>query len=118
MTPTSYPVRGQVFEVDVEGIGRKLWVVVSNNARNRNLDDVLVLRMTTTRKQPRPTIVELDPRADAPFAGRVVCDDLGPLYRDELGPARGALSRATMRRVDRGLTAALDIDLDYLAGRA
>lgn len=113
------PVRGQVFEVNVEGIGRKLWCVVSNNPRNRHFDDVLVVRLTTTApKKSRPSIVALDPRADAPFAGRVVCDDLGPLFKDELGPARGALSRATMRRVDHGLTAALGIDVDQLtAGR-
>lgn len=110
----SYPVRGQVFEADLAGIGRKLWVVVSPSVRNRNLDDVLTVRLTTTQKKPRPSIVELDPRADAPFVGRVVCDDIGPLYKDELGPARGALSATTMTRVDHGLIAALGIDLGRL----
>ncbi len=114
MAALSYPVRGQVFEADVAGIGRKLWLVVSNNARNRNLDEVLVARLTTSLRTPRPSIVELDPRADAPFTGRVLCDDLGPLYKDELGHAAGALSRATMRRIDLGLVAALGIDIDSL----
>lgn len=114
MTATSYPVRGQVFQADVSGIGTKLWVVVSPSVRNRNLADVLTVRLTTTLKKPRPSIVELDPRADAPFVGRVICDDIGPLYKDELGPARGALSRATMARVDQGLVAALGIDLGRL----
>jgi mRNA interferase MazF len=107
-------VRGQVFEADVSGIGRKLWVVVSPSVRNRNLDDVLTVRLTTTPKKPRPSIIELDPRADAPFVGRVICDDIGPLYKDELDPARGALSPVTMARVDRGLVAALGIDLRRL----
>ncbi len=101
------PLRGQVFSVDVPGIGRKLWVVVSNNQRNRLLDDLLVVRLTTSRKTPRPSIVELTD-ADAPFTGRVLCDDLGPIYREDLtAPPVGALSPATMRRIDDGLRAAL-----------
>jgi mRNA interferase MazF len=109
VAPVPHHLRGQVFEVDIEGIGRKLWLVVSNNPRNRNLGDVLVARLTTTRKEPRPSIVELE-RRDSPFTGRVICDDIGPLFKDELGRARGALSRQTMHRVDRGLVAALGID--------
>lgn len=114
MAPASHPVRGQVFEADISGIGRKLWVVVSPTVRNRNLEDVLTVRLTTTPKKPRPSVVELDPRADAPFAGRVICDDIGPIYKDELGAPRGALSAATMTRVDQGLVAALGIDLGRL----
>jgi len=59
-----------------------------------------------SRKPPIPTVVELTP-ADGQFVGRVLCDDIGPLYKDELGPPKGALSLATMRRVDLGLRAAL-----------
>ncbi|MGH8777095.1 MAG: type II toxin-antitoxin system PemK/MazF family toxin [Jiangellaceae bacterium] len=114
MTFAGYPIRGQVFEADLSGIGPKLWLVVSPNVRNRNLEDVLTVRLTTTPKKPRPSIIELDPRADAPFVGRVICDDIGPLYKDELGQPRGALSLATMARVDRGLIAALGIDLARL----
>ncbi len=57
-------------------------------------------------------MVELDPRSDAPLAGRVLCDDPGPLDKDELGRVAGALSRATMRRVGAGLAAALGIDIE------
>jgi mRNA interferase MazF len=102
----SHPLRGQVFEVELPGIGRKLWLVVSNNQRNRALDDVLAVRLTTSRKPAIPTVVELTP-ADGQFVGRILCDDIGPLYKDELGPPKGALSPATMRRVNIGLRAAL-----------
>ncbi len=47
--------------MELPGIGRKLWLVVSNNQRNRALDDVLAVRLTTSRKPPIPTVVELSP---------------------------------------------------------
>jgi len=43
------------------------------------------------------------------FEGWVKCDDIGPHGRDELGPVKGALSPATMRRVDVGLAFALGL---------
>jgi mRNA interferase MazF len=46
------PLRGQIFHVDL-GHGRKPWLVVSNNARNRNLDSVLAARITTPASTPR-----------------------------------------------------------------
>ena len=79
MTP---PMRGQVFRVDL-GHGAKPWVIVSNIQRNRNLQTVIAARITTTRKNAElPTIVELS--NDDPLVGFVLCDDLVPLYRDEL----------------------------------
>ena len=51
------PLRGQVFRVDL-GHGAKPWVIVSNNARNRNLETVLAARITTTGKHASlPTVV-------------------------------------------------------------
>jgi mRNA interferase MazF len=79
MTP---PMRGQVFRVDL-GHGAKLWVIVSNIQRDRNLQTAIAARITTTRKNAElPTIVELS--NDDPLVGFVLCDDLVPLYRDEL----------------------------------
>ncbi|CAN5278648.1 type II toxin-antitoxin system toxin endoribonuclease MazF4 [soil metagenome] len=98
------PARGQVYRVDL-GHGPKPWLVVSNNARNRNLDTVIAARITTTGKHAHlPTIVPLV--AADPLVGFVLCDDLVPLYRDEL-VALGALSPATMRAVSDGLRIAL-----------
>lgn len=99
------PLRGQVFRADL-GHGPKPWVVVSNNARNRNLETVIAARITTTGKNAHlPTVVELG-SAD-PLVGFVMVDDLMQLYRDELGGPLGALSPATVQRVSTALRVAL-----------
>ncbi|USY20041.1 type II toxin-antitoxin system PemK/MazF family toxin [Nocardiopsis exhalans] len=87
---------------------RKPFLVVSNNHRNRNLGDLLAVRLTTTRKEARTTVVPLGP-ADRPLHGYVLCDEITHLYDDELLEDRGALSLATMTRVATGLKAALDL---------
>lgn len=84
----------------------KLFVIVSNNQRNRNLGDVLGARLTTTAKPSIPSIVELESEA---LAGRVVCDDILPLYEDEIVAVIGALSVRTMRAINLALAAALGI---------
>ena len=105
--PAMTPVRGRVYWADL-GHGEKPWVVVSNNGRNRALDSVLAVRMTTTMTGPDlPTIIPLAP-AD-PLVGRVLCDDLVQLWRDEIRREAGALSRQTITRIDAGLRAALSL---------
>lgn len=109
MSPVSGPLRGQVFHPDVHGIGPHYWLVVSNNGRNVHLSNVLTVMLTTTApRSPRISYVPLAKGQD-PFEGWVKCDDIGPLYRDQLGPVRGVLSPGTMRRVDLGLAAALNL---------
>lgn len=101
------PLRGQVFHVDL-GHGRKPWLVVSNNARNRNLGSVLAARVTASRKHAAiPTVVALS-SAD-PLAGHVLCDDIVQLYRDELGRPAGALSPATTAAVNDGIRIAFGL---------
>jgi mRNA interferase MazF len=100
------PVRGRVYMADL-GNGRKPWLIVSNNARNRALGDCLAVRITTSVKPDLPSIVQLGP-AD-PLAGRVLCDDIALLYREDLEEDRGALTLATMMKVATGLRAALAI---------
>ena len=67
-----HPQRGQVYRCDL-GYGLKPWLVVSNNARNRLLADIVAIRLTTTARD-LPTWVKLsaadfvrisDRRADA-----------------------------------------------------
>lgn len=99
-------VRGRVYLAPLGEVDRKYWVCVSNNLRNRQLGEFLCVRLTTSAKPTLPSIVELS-AADRPFTGRVVCDDLGPIYPDDVHEDSGALSSATMRRVDVGLKAAL-----------
>lgn len=105
-TATIVPVRGRVYMADL-GIGDKPFLVVSNNARNAKLDDCLAVRVTTGRKPDLASIVELT--AADPLVGRVLCDDIAAIYRDELKRDVGALSSATMARVAVGLRFALSI---------
>jgi mRNA interferase MazF len=103
------PLRGQVFHVDVPGAGQHYWLVVSNNKRNASLRDVLAAMLSTTPpRSPRASYVPLTKGQD-PFDGWVKCDDLGPLFRDQMGPVKGALSPTTMRLVDAGLAFALGL---------
>jgi mRNA interferase MazF len=75
---------------------------VSNNRRNRNLSDVLAVRITTTQKHiDLPTWVRLDP--DDPLVGHINSDDLQQLGRDELGELLGVLSPRTLMRVNEAL---------------
>lgn len=102
---SSPPLRGQVYRVDL-GHGPKPWVVVTNNARNRNLETVIAARITTTSKRAQLlTIVTLG--AADPLTGHVLCDDLVPLYRDDLTVPLGDLSPATMRAISAALRLAL-----------
>ncbi|MFC9140910.1 type II toxin-antitoxin system PemK/MazF family toxin [Streptomyces bacillaris] len=102
------PVRGRVYMADLEGDGPKPWLVVSRAVRNQKLRDVLVVRITTSKKPDLETIVELGPHD--PLVGRVLCDDIGPLYRDEIKVDVGALSPATMAKVAAALRVSLALD--------
>jgi mRNA interferase MazF len=100
-------LRGQVFRVDL-GYGAKPWLIVTNNSRNRHLDSVLAVRITTTgRHAHHPTVIALT-HTD-PLTGFVLCDDLVPLYRDELTAPLGTLAPATMAAVSDGLRVALSL---------
>lgn len=72
------PVRGRVYMADL-GYGRKPWLAVSNNARNVRLPNCLAARVTTTPKRELATIIDLAP--GDPLVGRVLCDDIVPLYQ-------------------------------------
>jgi mRNA interferase MazF len=101
------PLRGQIYRVDL-GHGPRPWLVVSNNARNRNLDSVLAARITTTgRHAVVPTVVALT--SSDPLVGYVLCDDLVQLYHDELMKPFGAVSQPRIRAVSDGLRIALGL---------
>lgn len=91
----------------------KFWLCVSNNQRNPRLDEFIAVRLTTTRRATLPTWVAMGPQ-DKPWTGSVACDDIGPIYRDQVIKDAGALSSATMYRVDRALPVVLGIDLGRL----
>ena len=100
-------VRGRVYRARPQGFtDDKFFVVVSNNARNRNLDSALVVRFTTSKKPALPSIVEIPDHEVVP-GGRVVCDDIYELFDDEVKADLGALSVSTMAVIGEGLKAAL-----------
>jgi mRNA interferase MazF len=107
------PARGQVYRCDV-GYGKKPWLVVSNNARNRHTADVLAIRLTTTTRQ-LPTWVRLSPN-DA-LTGFANADNIETLGKDELGEYLGALTPATMDRINAALSLALGLPPPYEAQR-
>jgi len=106
------PQRGRVYlaplgeESDAEN---KLWLCVSNNERNPRLEEFIAVRLTTSRKPGLPTWVALGPQ-DKPWTGSVACDDIGPIFRDQVIKDAGAVSAMTMRRVERALLIVLGID--------
>lgn len=100
-------VRGRVYRARPSGFrDDKFFVVVSNNSRNRKLDNVLVVRFTTSAKPALPSIVEI-PAGEVLPGGRVVCDDIYDIYDDEVKADVGALSARTMAAINDGLKAAL-----------
>lgn len=102
-------VRGRIYRARPQGMAQdKYFLVVSNNARNRALESVLVVRFTTSAKPRLPSIVEIPADETLP-GGRVVCDDIYDLYDDEVTEDLGALSPSTMHAVGLGLRAALGL---------
>lgn len=100
--------RGRVIQADVGLDEPKLFIVVSNNGRNAALGSVLAVRLTTTQKKPRSSIVEI-PHGE-PVTGRALCDDIYVIYEDEILGSRGALTPGTMAAICDGLRAALALD--------
>jgi mRNA interferase MazF len=102
------PLRGRVYAATLDDrVGEKIYLVVSNNQRNRQLGDVLGVRVTTSPKPDLDTIVEC--KDEDPIVGLILCDHIVHIYRDEIARDLGAVTRATMRRVDDGLRAALSL---------
>ena len=101
--------RGQIIQAWVEGLDEpKLFLVVSNNRRNASrLGTVLAVRMTTTVKPDLPSIVVL-PKHES-FTGRIMCDDIEPIYDDQVIKTIGAVSPQTMALVNQALKVALDL---------
>lgn len=100
-------VRGRIYRArPADFDGDKYFLVVSNNARNKALESVLVVRFTTSPKPFLPSIVRV-PSGEVLPGGHIVCDDIYELFEDEVRADMGALSPATMRAVDSSLKSAL-----------
>jgi mRNA interferase MazF len=99
-------VRGRVYSAIFPTVdGEKYYVVVSNNRRNRALDQALAVRLTTTKKPSISSIVEI-PQGEV-FVGRAVCDDIVEIWESEVRRDLGALTPRTMTQIEQGLKAAL-----------
>lgn len=100
-------LRGRIYRAHLTHIGEdKFFLVVSNNRRNRAFGQVLAARLTTTPpRDERPAMVPLG--AGEVMTGWVSCDDIETVYDDEVRADVGAITAATMRRVEAGLRAAL-----------
>lgn len=96
------PQRGQVYRCDL-GYGLKPWLVVSNDARNRLLSDIVAIRLTTTARD-LPAWVKLS--AADPLTSYANADCIAQLAKDELGECLGALSPPSMRAVNQALAIA------------
>lgn len=99
-------IRGAIYLAKLPHIGQeKLFVVVSNNGRNRQLRTALAARITTSRKSPDiSSVVEIDP--GEVVNGRVCCDDIELLFPEDCRKSPGAFSPQMMRKIEAGLRAA------------
>jgi mRNA interferase MazF len=100
-------LRGRVYRAHLSHIGEdKIFLVVSNNRRNRAFQNVLAVRLTAAApRDSRPAMVALG-RGET-MTGWVSCDDIETLYDDEVRADLGAVTPAALQRVEAGLRAAL-----------
>lgn len=102
-------MRGQIHRVKLGRLEPKPYVIVSNNARNRVLDSVLAVRITTTDRSRIPTSVELG--QDDPLVGYALADDIIEVYKDELesGEYLGSLCPKSLLGLNDALGQALGL---------
>ena len=102
-------LRGRVYRARLSHIEEdKYFLVVSNNRRNRAFEQVLAVRLTTSKpRDSRPAMVDLGP--GEVLAGWASCDDIETVYDDEVLADMGAITAQTMGRVEAGLRAALGL---------
>jgi len=102
--------RGQIWWADL-GLGEDERVlVVSNNARHRQLGDAVVIRLTTKDEPELASIVRFEPEEMAEGTRcYALADDLWVLERRWFTRSVGALTPSQMRRVDEAIHAALDL---------
>ena len=104
MTPVAF-VRGQVYFASLPGVdGEKPYLIVSNNARNAALGTALAARITTSSKAHVRTAVAIP--AGECCVGYVLCDDIEPLYPEDVRRLVGGLSMPVMLDVGRALKVA------------
>lgn len=102
-------VRAQVYFALLPGMkGEKPYLIVSNNARNSALGTALAVRITTSDKLHVRTAIPI-PEGEC-CVGSILCDDIEPLYPEDVRHLVGAMSPSLMLMVCDGLRAALALN--------
>ena len=102
--------RGQIWWVDIGLDQNKRFVVVSNNARNRALGDVVMVRLTTADKPDIPSIVEFGAGEISESRCFAVADDVWMIGKRVVARPGGRSARLSqMERVSQALRVALDL---------
>jgi mRNA interferase MazF len=88
--------------------GPKPYLVVSNQQRNRTLDTVLCVRITTSPNRPDlDSVVPLEDR-NGTVVGRVLCDGIFEVHKDSLKERKSnAFTPRQMKSICDGLASAL-----------
>jgi mRNA interferase MazF len=113
--------RGDVYWADLvprsgsEQSGRRPVIVVSHDGFNQTLGwrSVIVAPVSTSARQGRrgPTVVQLSGgSAGLPKTSFVVCHQVTTLDRAKLTKRIGGLAPESLREIEEGLKAALDLD--------
>ena len=110
VAPDAAVLRGQIWYADLGLDEDKRVLIVSNNARHRQLGDVVAIRLTSKEKPDLPSIVRLEP-SEMPDHSRsfALADDLWVIEKQWLQRPIGALTPAQMERVSDALRVALDL---------
>lgn len=113
--------RGEVYWADLvprsgsEQTGRRPVILVSHDGFNQTLGwrSIIVVPISTSASQAKrgPTVIELKGgTAGLPKTSCAVCHQVTTLDRAKLTRKAGTLSPGSMREVEEGLKAAMDLD--------
>ena len=98
-------LRGEVWQADLPELSGKLYVVVSDNKRNRYAESALAARLTTTSRHSHlPTKIPI--RRGEQLSGWVGCDNIVELYDEDLVKQVGVLGPQQMQDLMPGILSA------------
>lgn len=101
--------RGDVFDVEAPGLGRRPAVIVTRQGAIPYLSNVTVAAITT-RVRDLPTEVRLDEAQGLSRESVVNCDNLYTIPKGVLVRYRGRLGLQELAQLDRALRVALELE--------
>lgn len=101
--------RGEVYDVDWPGLGRRPAVIVTRPTAIAHLTNVTVV-LITTRVRGLPSEVELGTAHGLVEGSLANCDNLLTIPKTALAARRGMLGPAGLHALDRALRIALALD--------